>query len=64
MAGIDLRTVAELGGWKTLSMVQRYAHLAPAHLESAVARLVPAGGVALGFAETPNTGASGQGSRK
>ena len=29
MAGVDLRTVQELGGWKTLGMVQRYARLAP-----------------------------------
>ncbi len=28
-AGVDLRTVQELGGWRTLSMVQRYAHLSP-----------------------------------
>jgi site-specific recombinase XerD len=49
MAGVDLRTVAELGGWQTLAMVQRYAHLAPAHLDAAVARLVPAGGVELGL---------------
>ena len=40
MAGVDLRTVAELGGWRTLSMVQRYAHLSPAHLQAAVERLV------------------------
>jgi site-specific recombinase XerD len=40
MAGVDLRTVQELGGWKTLSMVQRYAHLAPSHLQAAVERLV------------------------
>ena len=40
MAGVDLRTVQELGGWKTLSMVQRYSHLAPEHLQSAVERLV------------------------
>lgn len=32
MAGVDLRTVQELGGWRTLSRVQRYSHLAPAHL--------------------------------
>jgi site-specific recombinase XerD len=32
MAGVDLRTVQELGGWRTLAMVQRYAHLAPQHL--------------------------------
>ncbi len=27
MAGVDLRTVQELGGWKSLTMVQRCAHL-------------------------------------
>ena len=32
--------VKELGGWRTLAMVQRYAHLAPAHLHAAVERLV------------------------
>jgi hypothetical protein len=31
-----------LGGWRTLAMVQRYSHLAPAHLREAVERLVPA----------------------
>src|SRR2546427_7810493 len=41
MASVDLRTVQELGGWKTLGMVQRYAHLAPSHLRAAVERLVP-----------------------
>jgi integrase len=40
MAGVDLRTVQELGGWKTASMVSRYAHLAPGHLSAAVERLV------------------------
>ena len=40
MAGVDLRTVAELGGWRTLAMVQRYAHLSPGHLQAAVERLV------------------------
>jgi len=40
MAGVDLRTVQELGGWRTLSMVMRYAHLAPSHLAEAVERLV------------------------
>src|SRR3989449_589980 len=47
MAGVDLRTVQELGGWKTLSMVQRYAHLAPGHLQAAVERLVPTNAVEL-----------------
>jgi site-specific recombinase XerD len=40
MAGADLLTVKELGGWRTLAMVQRYAHLAPDHLAAAVERLV------------------------
>jgi site-specific recombinase XerD len=40
MAGVDLRSVQALGGWQTLAMVQRYSHLAPAHLREAVERLV------------------------
>lgn len=36
MNGVDLLTVKELGGWRTLAMVQRYAHLAPGHLRAAV----------------------------
>ena len=43
MAGVDLRTVQELGGWKSLKMVQRYSHLAPGHLHEAVERLAPRG---------------------
>ena len=39
MAGVDLLTV-QRGGWRTLAMVQRYAHLAPDHLRAAVERLV------------------------
>jgi integrase len=39
MAGVDLRTVQELGGWQTLSMVERYAHLSPAHKAHAVERI-------------------------
>ncbi len=39
MAGVDTMSVARLGGWQTLSMVQRYAHLAPDHLRAAVERL-------------------------
>jgi site-specific recombinase XerD len=39
MAGVDLLSVQKLGGWRTLSMVQRYAHLAPDHLHAAVERL-------------------------
>ena len=31
MAGVDLMTVKELMGHKTIAMTQRYAHLSPAH---------------------------------
>jgi site-specific recombinase XerD len=41
MAGVDLRTVAELMGHKTIQMTMRYAHLAPAHNLAAVERLIP-----------------------
>jgi integrase len=39
MAGVDLRTIQELGGWRMLSMVQRYAHLSPSHKAEAVERI-------------------------
>lgn len=39
MAGVDLLTVKELGGWKSLTMVQRYAHLSPSHRREAIERL-------------------------
>jgi len=42
MAGVDLRTVAELLGHRTLQMVMRYSHLAGEHQAAAVARLVDA----------------------
>jgi hypothetical protein len=40
MAGVDLRTVAELLGQRTPQMVMRYSHLAPEQQASAVDRLV------------------------
>ena len=38
--GVDLRTVQELGGWATLSLIQRYAHVAPTRKAEAVEGLV------------------------
>ena len=38
MAGVDLYTLAKLLGHRDLAQVQRYAHLAPAHLQAATNR--------------------------
>jgi hypothetical protein len=40
MERVDLLTIKELGGWRSLAMVQRYAHLSPSHRRSAIERLV------------------------
>jgi hypothetical protein len=40
MAGVDLRTVAELLGHRTLQMAMRYSHLGPDHQVDGVERLV------------------------
>jgi integrase len=39
MKGVDLRTVQELAGHKTISMTVRYAHLAPDHKQAAIEKL-------------------------
>ena len=38
-AGVDLRTVQELMGHKTISMTLRYSHLSPDHKKSAMKAL-------------------------
>jgi integrase len=40
MAGVDLRTVAQLMGHRSIQMTMRYSHLAPDHQQNAVERLV------------------------
>jgi site-specific recombinase XerD len=36
MAGVGLRTIQELGGWKEIKMVERYSHLSDQHKAEAV----------------------------
>ncbi len=36
MNGAPLRTIQELGGWKSIGMVERYSHLSEKHKEEAV----------------------------
>jgi integrase len=45
-AGTPTHELQRLGGWRTASMVERYAHLAPDHLAESAARL---GGVVAGY---------------
>jgi len=42
MAGVDLRTVQELLGHKSIAMTVRYSHLSPSHTLAAVERLAGA----------------------
>lgn len=39
MAGVDLRTVMELAGHKSMVMTLRYSHLAPEHTAAAIERI-------------------------
>lgn len=39
MAGVDLITVQQYGGWADLSLVQRYAHLSPHHKSKAIEKI-------------------------
>ena len=42
MRGVDLRTVHELAGHKTIAMTVRYSHLAPEHNQAAIEKVDPA----------------------
>jgi hypothetical protein len=39
MAGIDLKTVQDLMGHRTIAMTARYDYLSPGHLKSAITKL-------------------------
>jgi integrase len=41
MNGTRLEQLQELGGWKTLQMVRRYAHLSPEHLHAVAGNVKP-----------------------
>lgn len=41
MNGVRMEELMKMGGWKTYSMVQRYAHLSPEHLAGAAAKVKP-----------------------
>jgi thiamine monophosphate synthase len=47
MAGVDLKTVQELMGHKTIAMTARYAHIAPTHKLQALETLVRPGSVSV-----------------
>lgn len=53
MAGVDLRTVQELAGHKSILMTQRYAHLSPAHQRAAVMALDARGAGPVGSNVVP-----------
>ncbi len=54
MKGVPLRTVQELGGWKSIKMVERYAHLSEEHKEAAVELILPRG-IAAGLKKVLET---------
>jgi integrase len=57
-AGTSLQELQELGGWESVEMVRRYAHLAPEHLAHAAARIIPFGTKMATAEERKRVGAS------
>jgi integrase len=56
MAGVDIRTIAQLMGHGTIQMSMRYAHLSPDHNQAAVDRLVVFGSKRTPKRTPANTG--------
>jgi integrase len=54
MAGIPLRTIADILGHRKLEMTLRYTHLQPGHLREAMTVLDQAGKFALPTTEIPS----------
>ncbi len=52
MSGVDIRTVQELMGHRTIQITLRYAHLAPQHQLAAVQRLCETADVQNGATDT------------
>jgi len=57
MGGVDLKTVQELMGHKTIAMTARYAHLAPTHKLQALETLVRPGSISVPSGYKMATGA-------
>jgi hypothetical protein len=57
MAGVDLKTVQELMGHKTIAMTARYAHLAPTHKLRALETPVRSSSVSVPAGRKMATGA-------
>ena len=38
-ASVDLRTIQELGGWKSIKMVERYSHISNKHKAEAIGKI-------------------------
>ena len=60
MAGVDLRTVQDLMGHKSIAMTVRYSHLAPKHTLAAVERLVASPSAPLPGQATDTKTSTGQ----
>jgi site-specific recombinase XerD len=50
--GVTLPELMQLGGWKSYSMVQKYAHLAPEHLAAAAEKSQRPDGTKTGTLES------------